>query len=116
MQVGRHVELQLQLPGAPPETAAGTVFAYDAATDRLVLRQSGSTPFPSTLRMVKGEHVTDLHFKDDAQPALEPLPAVDLARCREREEKAVRAAEAEAAKIGVGVTRHAQVRRRPWAR
>lgn len=106
--VGATVELELTLPGGT-ETASGVVFAYDAATDRLVLRQPGSTPFHSSLRILKGEHVTNiLQLKPAAGPA-EPLPAVDLQRCREREEKAVRAAEAEAAKIGVGVTRQAQV-------
>lgn len=102
------MQLQLQLPGAAPETAAGQVFAYDAATDRLVLRTPGSTPFHSGLRIVKGEHVTGLSFTQEGEPAPEPLPGVDLQRCREREEKAVRAAEAEAAKIGVGVSRQAQ--------
>lgn len=107
--VGATVELELTLPGGT-ETASGVVFAYDAATDRLVLRQPGSTPFHSSLRILKGEHVTNiLQLKPAAGPA-EPLPAVDLQRCREREDKAVRAAEAEAAKIGVGVTRQAQVR------
>ncbi len=106
--VGATVELELTLPGGT-ETASGVVFAYDAATDRLVLRQPGSTPFHSSLRILKGEHVTNiLQLKPAAGPA-EPLPAVDLQRCREREDKAVRAAEAEAAKIGVGVTRQAQV-------
>lgn len=107
------MQLQLQLPGAAPETAAGQVFAYDAATDRLVLRTPGSTPFHSCLRIVRGEHVTGLSFSREDEPPPEALPAVDLARCREREDKAVRAAEAEAAKIGVGVSRQAQVRRAP---
>ena len=39
---------------------------------------------------------------------MEPLPPVDEKRSREREEKAVRAAELEAAKIGVGVTESGQ--------
>ena len=108
--VGAQVELELALPGAAsPERAAGQVFAYDAATDRLVLRQAGSTPFHSTLRILKGAHVTGVVQLKDGGAPLEPVPAVDVARCREREEKAVRAAEAEAAKIGVGVSRLAQV-------
>ena len=108
--VGAQVELELALPGAAgPERAAGQVFAYDAATDRLVLRQAGSTPFHSTLRILKGAHVTGVVQLKDGGAPLEQLPAVDVARCREREEKAVRAAEAEAAKIGVGVSRLAQV-------
>ena len=105
------MELELQLPGGTGlEKAAGEVFAYDAATDRLVLRQQGSTPFHSTLRLLKGAHVTQV-VQLKAAPAgpPEPLPAVDLSRCREREDKAVRAAEAEAAKIGTGVSRFAQV-------
>ena len=40
--------------------------------------------------------------------SLEVLPAVDLQRSREREAKAVRQAEVEALKIGVGVSREGQ--------
>ena len=107
--VGAQVEVELSLPGGS-ETASGTVFAYDAASDRLVLRQPGSTPFHSTLRLLKGADVARVTQLKAAPPGgATPLPAVDLGRCREREEKAVRAAEAEAAKIGVGVGRTAQV-------
>lgn len=106
--VGAQVQLELALPGGT-ETAAGVVFAYDEATDRLVLRQPGSTPFHSTLRILKGEQITNILEMKPAAGEPEPLPPVDLQRCREREEKAVRAAEVEAAKIGVGVSREAQV-------
>ena len=105
--VGRHFDFQLQLPGGVPEAVTAQVFAYDAPTDRLVLRSPGSTPFHSTLRIVKGAHVVAAAARDGGGEP-EPLPAVDLSRGREREEKAVRAAEAEAAKIGVGVSRLAQ--------
>ncbi|KAL4458196.1 hypothetical protein ABPG75_013061 [Micractinium tetrahymenae] len=106
--VGAQVQLELALPGGA-ETAVGQVFAYDAATDRVVLRQPGSTPFHSTLRVLKGTDVKSIVQIKSAPPGgAGPLPAVDLGRCREREEKAVRAAEAEAAKIGVGVGRTAQ--------
>jgi hypothetical protein len=108
--VGADVQLELELPGVGSETAQCTVLAYDVATDRLVVRQPGSTPFHSTLRVLKGAHVTRIVQLKPAPGTPEPLPQVDLGRCREREEKAVRAAEAEAAKIGVGVGRQAQVR------
>jgi hypothetical protein len=109
--VGALVQLELTLPGGSGgETAEGTIYAYDAATDRLVLRQRGSTPFHSTLRLLKGAHVTRIVQLQPSNGEPEALPAVDLGRCREREEKAVRAAEAEAAKIGVNVSRQAQVR------
>ena len=108
--VGASVQLELVMPGGA-ETTEGTVYAYDPATDRLVLRQPGSTPFHSTLRMLKGTNVTRVVQLTPATGEPDPLPAVDLGRCREREEKAVRAAEAEAAKIGVNVSRQAQVGR-----
>ena len=108
-QLGAALQLELALPGGA-ETAEGTVFAYDAATDRLVLRQPGSTPFHSTLRVLKGNSVTRVvQLKPAPAGTPEVLPVVDLGRCREREDKAVRAAEAEAAKIGVNVSREAQV-------
>lgn len=109
--VGRHFDFSLQLPGGEgPEAVAAQVYAYDAGSDRLVLRQPGSTPFHSTLRIVKGAAVAGAAPREGAgsEAAIEALPPVDLARGREREEKAVRAAEAEAAKIGVGVSRLAQ--------
>lgn len=114
--VGAHVQLELELPGAgSKETVQGTIFAYDVATDRLVVRQPGSTPFHSSLRILKGAHVASVVQLKPAPSGPEPLPQVDLGRCREREEKAVRAAEAQAAKIGVGVTREAQVCCCCWA-
>ncbi|PSC67016.1 Anticodon-binding domain [Micractinium conductrix] len=86
--VGAQVEVELSLPGGS-ETASGTVFAYDAASDRLVLRQPGSTPFHSTLRLLKGADVARVTQLKAAPPGgATPLPAVDLGRCREREEKA----------------------------
>lgn len=109
--VGAQVQLELSLPSGA-ETAVGQVFAYDAATDRVVLSQPGSTPFHATLRVLKGTDVKSVVQIRPAPPGGGgPLPAVDLSRCREREEKAVRAAEVEAAKIGVGVGRTAQVMR-----
>lgn len=114
--VGAQVQLELALPSGT-ETAVGQVFAYDASTDRVVLRQPGSTPFHSILRVLKGADVTGVvQIKPAPTGGAGPLPAVDLSRCREREEKAVRAAEAEAAKIGVGVGRAAQVSRWPCMR
>lgn len=114
--VGAQVQLELALPSGV-ETAVGQVFAYDAATDRVVLRQPGSTPFHSTLRVLKGADVKSVVQIKAAPPdEVGSLPPVDLSRCREREEKAVRAAEIEAAKIGIGVGRTAQVRLRPWMR
>ncbi len=109
--VGAQVQLEVALPGGTgQEVAAGTVFAYDAATDRLVLRSPGSTPFHSSLRIIKGAHVTRIaQISAPAMDVPDPLPAVDLGRCREREDKAVRAAELEAAKIGTNVTHQAQV-------
>jgi hypothetical protein len=43
-----------------------------------------------------------------ARSVLDPLPCVDLARAKEREARALRQAQADLAKVGVGVTREAQ--------
>ncbi|GAB4815419.1 hypothetical protein N2152v2_002465 [Parachlorella kessleri] len=73
------------------------------------LGEPGSTPFHHNLRMLKTTYVKAvLSAVPPSSPPTTQLPFVDMQRCRDREEKAIRAAEAEAHKIGVGVTREAQ--------
>ena len=74
----------------------------------IVLQQPGSTPFHTTLRIIKQDYIESV--SECTIPDEDPVepPIVDERRSREREEKAVRAAELDAAKIGIDVTEEAQ--------
>jgi len=103
--IGCKVKLQTQ-----DGTVDGEVFAFDSGAGVIALQQPGSTPFHQHLRLIKDDIVQS--GTHDAPPsgmiATTELPVVDKQRSREREERAVRAAQLEAAKIGVGVTAEAQ--------
>ncbi|KAL3147660.1 hypothetical protein ABBQ32_002413 [Trebouxia sp. C0010 RCD-2024] len=90
------------------EEVQGEVFAYDKGSNTVLIRQQGSTPFHSNLRLLKASYIKNVNnVLPPAQP-VEPLPLVDMQRCRDRESKALQAAQAEAAKTGIGVSTEAQ--------
>eukprot|EP00887_Chlorella_sp_A99_P006198 scaffold3.g6198.t1 len=102
--LGAHV--QLETVGG--EVLAGTVFAHDGAC--VVLQQPGSSPFHSNVVLLKEAcvHPPSVRATPPAGPVDARLPVVDPKRGAERERKAVAAAQAEAAKIGEGVSAEAQ--------
>jgi len=74
-----------------------------------VLREQGSTPFHHNVRILNCEYIASV--TEDTPPATpfsDELPEVDTERCSARYAKALRTAEVDAAKIGVGVTKEAQ--------
>jgi protein LSM12 len=88
---------------------SGEVFAYDNGSKTLVLREQGSTPFHHNVRILNCEYIASV--TEDTPPATpfsDELPEVDTERCSARYAKALRTAEVDAAKIGVGVTKEAQ--------
>jgi hypothetical protein len=87
----------------------GEVFAFDSNARCLVIKQGGSTPQQGSFRILTLDGIRSSTVQT-ARPAgaVPPLPQVDLQRCLDREEKALRAAISESAKLGVGVTREAQ--------
>jgi protein LSM12 len=93
------------------QDVSGVIFgcAFDGPQKVIIIQQPGSTPFHNNLKIIKTSSIESV--SESALPSgkpLDPLPPVDEKRGREREEKAVRAAEFEAAKIGVGVTEQGQ--------
>lgn len=93
------------------QNVSGVVFgcAFDGPQKVIIIQQPGSTPFHNNLRIIKQNSIESvLEAAVPSGKPMEPLPPVDQKRGREREEKAVRAAELEAAKIGLDVTEEGQ--------
>lgn len=90
---------------------SGEVFGGDFKEDGsvLVLRQPGSTRFHSKIVIVKYQDPAEvMNYERYRSHSLDRLPAVDIARCRLREQHAVQAAELDAARINVDATEEGQ--------
>jgi hypothetical protein len=96
------------LSAASGEELRGEVLALDQATGLLTLKQPGSTPFHSNLRILRIQDVQSVSAVAPGTSNNGKLPYIDPQRCKDREERAVAAAELEAAKVGVDVTPEAQ--------
>lgn len=91
------------------EEISGVVFAHDRNTNCLLLKETGSHSGVCNLRFVNVEFIKEIVSHTPPNDSFDTkLPAVDLERCKRREEKALKQAEAEASKVGVGVTNEAQ--------
>jgi hypothetical protein len=103
------------------QEVAGTVFTFDEATDCLVLKESGTHGGVHNVRILRASAVKSVSEavkppSEDARgpvaalarSVMGPLPHVDLQRAKEREARALKQAQADLAKVGVGVTREAQ--------
>ncbi|KAG2446308.1 hypothetical protein HXX76_000896 [Chlamydomonas incerta] len=103
--VGNNVKLRT----AQGEEVSGQVFAYDQPSSLLVLKEVGAHSGVNNIRIIKtsGVQAVISDAKPD-QPFDMELPAVDLERCRKREEKALQQAEFESSRVGEGVTKEAQ--------
>ncbi|PNH04763.1 Protein LSM12 A [Tetrabaena socialis] len=94
---------------AAGEEVSGCVFAFDTASNLLIIKENGSHLGVSNLRLLKANSVQEvLSSVKPERPFDLELPAVDLERCRKREEKALQQAELESARVGQGVTKEAQ--------
>ncbi|KAJ6718984.1 LSM12-like protein, partial [Salix purpurea] len=87
----------------------GQVITFDRPSNILVL-QEGSKPGPKrNIRFLKANYIKQLSFLGQAEDPLDIKKCyIDLHRLQAREELAVRQAEADAERIGVGVTAEAQ--------
>eukprot|EP00878_Enallax_costatus_P003780 GHUV01003996.1.p1 GENE.GHUV01003996.1~~GHUV01003996.1.p1 ORF type:complete len:180 (+),score=44.74 GHUV01003996.1:322-861(+) len=92
------------------EDISGTVFGYDPNTDMVMIKEPGTHGGVVNLRLYKAAQLQVLHAERPKQQQLQEnkLPYVDKDRARQREEKALQQAEADMAKVGVGVTKEAQ--------
>eukprot|EP00798_Chlamydomonas_sp_ICE-L_P016063 gene16063-22201_t len=103
--VGNNVSLRTDFG----EEATGTVLAFDRVTDILVLKETGAFNNVSNIRFIKAARISKV-LKDFKPPNYveEPLPQVDIEKCGRREERALKVAELEASRVGLGVTKEAQ--------
>lgn len=81
--------------------------------DSVVFQADGSTPYHKNFVIVKESHVAGVGNVQEPTPGedgeKEILPVVDTERTKLREERMIRTALAEAAKIGDGVSDEAQM-------
>ncbi|XP_004135229.1 protein LSM12 homolog A [Cucumis sativus] len=87
----------------------GQVITFDRPSNILVL-QEGSKPGPRrNIRLLKANYIKEFSFLGHGEDPLDLKNCyLDLNTLRAREELAIRQAEAEAERIGVGVTSEAQ--------
>jgi len=102
-----HVGAKLKLRTLLGEDVAGELFAYDKVTGMLVIQEKGESK--GNMRLLKANSIKEVEILEKlAEPAELKLPAVDLRRLQAREAAALKAAEDEAKRIGVGVSELAQ--------
>jgi len=90
------------------EDIEGAVLAYDNSS-KIVVIQEGSSGPRRNLRFLKVNYVKDVTLLGQAEEQFElKTPYLDMTSLRNREEAAIRQAEAEAERFGVGVTQEAQ--------
>lgn len=87
----------------------GQVMAFDRFTNMLVLQEGLKSGPRRNIRLLNANYIKDFSFLGQAEDPLDPKKSfLDLNRLQAREHLAVRQAEADAQRIGVGVTTEAQ--------
>mmetsp|Transcript_15642 Transcript_15642/g.21624 ORF Transcript_15642/g.21624 Transcript_15642/m.21624 type:complete len:193 (+) Transcript_15642:185-763(+) len=91
------------------EDFSGELFAFDKSTNCVVIQELGEN---KTVRILKANYIKEV-VETEARPAgskeeRAALPSLDMGRLQEREAQALKTAEEEAKKIGVGVSDEAQ--------
>lgn len=103
--VGCHLAIRTTLG----EHLEGQVLAFDKPSNLLILQEIGQTGSRRNLRFLKANFIKESAFLGHGEDPLDLRDIfVDLDSFKAREEAAVRQAEDEADRIGVGVTREAQ--------
>ncbi|KAJ7538095.1 hypothetical protein O6H91_11G033500 [Diphasiastrum complanatum] len=103
--VGCHLAISTTLG----DELQGHVLTYDKNSGVIVLQESGTTGLRGNLRFLKSSYIKDFTLLGQGEdPLAQQTLQVDISSLQAREEAAVRQAEAEAERIGEGVTQEAQ--------
>ncbi|KDP21310.1 hypothetical protein JCGZ_21781 [Jatropha curcas] len=91
------------------EEFEGQVITFDRPSNILVLQEGSKTGPRRNIRFLKANYIKEFSFLGQAEDPLDVKKCyIDLHSLQAREELALRQAEAEAERIGVGVTAEAQ--------
>lgn len=103
--VGNAVRLRTTLN----DEISGVIFAFEQHSGMLMLKEKGSHNGVANIRLLNVACVAETISDQPAEgPVDSELPVVDLERGRKREEKALKQAEADYDRVGVGVSKEAQ--------
>lgn len=87
----------------------GQVVTFDRDSNYLVLQEGSKHGPRRNIRLLKADYIKDFTFLGQGQDPLDPNHCLlDINALQSREELAIRQAEADAERIGVGVTSEAQ--------
>lgn len=91
------------------EEFEGEVLNFDKFSNNVILQDIGSSGMKKNLRFLKINFIKDIRLLGRADEPFEfHIPHIDLNQLRMKEEAALRQAETDAERIGVGVTQEAQ--------
>lgn len=87
----------------------GQIITFDRPSNILVIQEGSKAGPRRNIRLLKANYIKEFSFLGRAEDPLDPKKCyVDLNSLQAREESALRQAEAESERIGVGVTTEAQ--------
>lgn len=107
----KNVGCQIHLKTTLGEEIKGELFAYDSSTQCIVIEEKSDGKKPGAVRLLKASFVKEVLEVEARAAGVEydmTLPPLDPARCQAREAAAIKTAEEEAKKIGIGVSDLAQ--------
>uniref|UniRef100_A0A0D6R6Y2 AD domain-containing protein n=1 Tax=Araucaria cunninghamii TaxID=56994 RepID=A0A0D6R6Y2_ARACU len=91
------------------EEFEGQVITFDKVSNIVVLQEAGGSGPRRNLRFLKANYIKDFTLLSQQEDPLDlKNPYIDINALQVREEAAIRQAEAEAERIGIGVTPEAQ--------
>lgn len=93
------------------EDITGELFSYDKVTNCVVIQEKADGKKAGCVRILKANFIKEVVEAKERPSDVEmdmKLPPIDVARCQAREAAALKTAEEEAKKIGVGVSEVAQ--------
>lgn len=93
------------------EEIVGELFAFDKATNCVVIQEKGADKKAGIVRILKANFIKEVVEAEERPADVDldlKLPPIDTARCQAREAAALKQAEEDVKKIGIGVSDEAQ--------